>query len=95
MIIRTTTDGEKGELKVVPNPVVDNFSLTYLSPDKDRVTIQIRDMNGKIVHTMNEEVHKGQNVIYIQNVPTWLSGVYFISIQNKHEIKQAKFIRTN
>lgn len=52
-------------------------------------------MNGKIVHSMNEEVHKGQNVIYIQNVPTWLSGVYFISIQNKHEIKQAKFIKTN
>ena len=95
VIIRTATEGEKSELKVVPNPVVDNFSLTYLSSDKDRVTIQIRDMSGKIVHTMNEEVHKGQNVIYIQNLPTWLSGVYFISVQNKHEIKQAKFIKTN
>ncbi|WP_276503155.1 PQQ-dependent sugar dehydrogenase [Terrimonas pollutisoli] len=94
VIIRTTTDGEKSELKVVPNPVVDNFSLTYLSPDKDRVTIQIKDISGKTVHSMSEEVHKGQNVIYIQNLPTWLSGVYFISVQNKNEIKQAKFIKT-
>jgi len=93
VIIKTASDDEKTALKVVPNPVVGNFSLTYQSPEKDRVIIQIRDITGRLLHTLKEDVNKGQNVIYIQNLPNWNSGIYFISVQNKDEIKQAKFIK--
>ncbi len=93
VIIRTVSAGEKIKLKVVPNPVVNNFSLIYQSVARDRVTIQIKDMNGRTIRSMTEDVQKGQNIIYIQNLPNWNSGIYFISVQNKDEIKQAKFIK--
>ena len=67
--------------------------MTYQSPEKDRVVIEIRDITGRLLHTLREDVNKGQNVIYIQNLPNWNSGIYFISVQNKDEIKQAKFIK--
>ena len=93
VVVRTVADDEKSILKVVPNPVVSNFSLTYQSPEKDRVVIQIRDITGRLLHTLKEDVNKGQNVIYMQNLPNWNSGIYFISVQNKDEIMQAKFIK--
>lgn len=73
--------------------MVGNFSLTFQSQEKDHVIIHIRDITGRLLHTLKEDVSKGQNVIYIQDLPNWNSGVYFISVQNKNEIKQAKFIK--
>jgi glucose/arabinose dehydrogenase len=93
VIIKTVSESEERGLKVVPNPVVGNFSLTYTALQKDRVTIQVRDVSGKLLHTLKEDVNKGQNVIYMQNLPNWNSGIYFISVQSKDEIKQAKFIK--
>ena len=61
--------------------------------EKDEVTIEIKDITGRQVHTLKEDVNRGQNVIYIQSSSTWNSGVYFISVQNKDEVKQAKFIK--
>lgn len=93
VIIKTVSESEERVLKVVPNPVVGNFSLTYTSQEKDRIIIQIRDITGRLLHTLKEEVNKGQNVIYMQNLPNWNSGIYFISVQSKDEIKQTKFIK--
>ena len=93
VVVKTVSGDEMSAMKVVPNPVVSNFSLVYQSVEKDRVTIQVRDIAGRLLHTLKEDVNKGQNVIYIQNLPNWNSGVYFISLQNKEGIKQAKFIK--
>lgn len=75
--------------------MVGNFSLTYQSPEKDRVVIQVRVITGRFlhIHTLKEEVNKGQSVIHMQNLPNWNSVIYFILVQNKDEIKQAKFIK--
>jgi len=94
VIIRTTTEGENMNLKIVPNPVVYNFSVMYKSLQDEVVTIQIKDITGRILHTLKEGVNRGQNVIYLQNLPTWPAGVYFLSLQNKEEVKQIKFIKS-
>lgn len=94
VIIRTSTEGENMNLKIVPNPVVYNFSVMYKSLQDEIVTIQIKDITGRILHTLKESVNRGQNVIYLQNLPTWPAGVYFLSLQNKEEVKQIKFIKS-
>lgn len=94
VIIKTTTEGENIALKIVPNPVVDNFSVMYKSLQDEVVTIQIKDITGRILHTLKESVNRGQNVIYLQNLPIWPAGVYFLSLQNKEEVKQIKFIKS-
>jgi len=92
--VRTSSEGEEFKMKVVPNPVIDNFSVLYQSARDEVVTVQIKDITGRILHTLKESVNRGQNVIYLQNLPTWPAGVYFLSLQNKEEIKQIKFIKS-
>ncbi|MGZ8510796.1 MAG: PKD domain-containing protein, partial [Chitinophagaceae bacterium] len=94
VVVRTVSESENLNLKIVPNPVIGNFSVMYKSFQDDRVTIRIRDITGRVIHTISETVSRGQNVIYLQNLPNWSAGVYFLSIQNKDEIKQAKFIKS-
>ncbi|HKO81951.1 MAG TPA: PQQ-dependent sugar dehydrogenase [Chitinophagaceae bacterium] len=94
VIVRTMSDLENLNLRIVPNPVSSNFSVIYTSLQDDKVTIQITDMAGRVLHTLQENVNRGQNVIYLQNLPNWSSGVYFLSIQNKEETKREKFVKT-
>jgi hypothetical protein len=94
VIVRTVSGAENLKLKIVPNPVSGNFSVIYTSFEDDKVTLKISDINGKVLHTLKENVNRGQNVIYLQNLPNWPAGVYFLSVQNKDEIKREKFVKT-
>jgi hypothetical protein len=40
-----------GEVKVFPNPVMDELNYTIELPSNEEVTISLVDMNGKVVHT--------------------------------------------
>ena len=94
VIVRTMSGTESTQLRIVPNPVVANFSVIYSSLQDDNVTIQITDIAGRVIHTLRENVNNGQNVIYLQNLPSWPAGVYFLSIQGKDDIKREKFVKT-
>jgi hypothetical protein len=93
IIIKTVTEAEKNVLKIAPNPVINNLSLLYHSNNDDVVTIRIKDVTGRVLQTLKESVNKGQNLIYIKSLPNWLPGVYFLSLQDKNETKQTRFIK--
>jgi glucose/arabinose dehydrogenase len=93
VIIQTETEQQMELFKIVPNPVSGDFSLLYPSVEDGIVTIQIRDLTGRLVHTLKEGVNKGHNVIYIQSLPNWIPGVYFISVKNKEDVRQGKLIK--
>jgi glucose/arabinose dehydrogenase len=93
MIVKTVSENENNQLRIAPNPVTGNFSLTYYSLAENKITIEINDISGRLIHTLREEVNKGQNVIYIQSSPDWYAGVYFISIKEEKESKQVKFLK--
>lgn len=93
IIIRTETEQQMELFKIVPNPVSGDFSLLYPSPEDGIVTIQVRDLAGRLVHTLKEGVNKGHNVIYIQSLPNWIPGVYFISVKNKEDVRQGKLLK--
>lgn len=93
VVIRVVTENEATGLKIMPNPVTGNFYLSYPSLERGKVTIEINDITGRLVRTINENVNKGQNIIYIQSSPDWHAGVYFISVKNKKEIRQVKFVK--
>jgi hypothetical protein len=95
IIIKTITQGEKQPLKISPNPVVDKFSLQYHAAQDEVVTIQIKDISGRTLKTFNEGVVKGQNLIYIQDLPKWSAGVYILSVTDKNETQQLRFVKSN
>jgi hypothetical protein len=59
------------------------------------VTIKILDITGRLVHTLKEGVNKGQNIIYIQSLPKWKAGIYFITVNNNGDMKQGKLVKVN
>ncbi len=93
IIIRTETEHPPASFTIVPNPVSGDFSVLYPSDAEGTVTIQIRDLAGRLVHTIKEAVNKGHNIIYVKSLPHWIPGVYFISVKNKDDIRQGKLIK--
>ncbi|MFC0774109.1 PQQ-dependent sugar dehydrogenase [Terrimonas alba] len=93
VIVRTMSEGEDLALKVVPNPIVENFSVIYNSQRNDIVAVEVRDIAGRLLHSLKEKVNRGQNVIYMQNLPNWPAGIYTVAIKNNDGIKQAKFVK--
>jgi hypothetical protein len=95
IIVRTEAEQQVETFRVVPNPVTNDFSLLYSSPGDGVVTIRISDITGRLVFTTKEGVNRGNNVIYMQHLPKWKAGTYFITVDNKGEIKQGKLIKVN
>ncbi len=93
IVIKVSTELAKRSLFVSPNPVVNNFSLSYQTESSGTATIQIKDMAGKVLKTFTEGVTKGNNVIYVQNMADWRSGVYIISLQQGNNVEYTKFIK--
>lgn len=92
-IIIQTISAKGASLSIAPNPVSDVFSLNYDSPARGKAVISIRDIHGRLIYTANENVSKGNNVIYIQSQSNLLPGIYFISLQQGGIVLQGKFIK--
>ncbi len=91
--VKTFTEIKGEGLVISPNPVTGNFTLRYIAPDFGPVTIRIRDINGRLFSVIQESVNKGQNIIYLQSIPEWTSGMYMISVQQGNDTQQAKLIK--
>jgi hypothetical protein len=66
-------------IKVYPNPVVDNISLEYSSPDLGTVNIRIFDLNGRVI--MNEKAEKTNELFsFSTNVAKYQRGVYNLEL---------------
>lgn len=68
------------QLNLSPNPATDHIQLTWEDLDtKDWASIQIVDINGRIIKTIDQQAWKGSNNITIStlDIPT---GVYVCSI---------------
>ncbi|MEI9811092.1 MAG: T9SS type A sorting domain-containing protein [Bacteroidota bacterium] len=79
-IIKISGETKGRDLVISPNPIIGNFSVRYNALSKGPVVIRISDINGRIVNTVHETVNKGQNLIYLQNMPTWKPGIYLLTI---------------
>jgi glucose/arabinose dehydrogenase len=90
--VKTISEAARQDLAVSPNPVAGNFSLRYTASGKGPVIIRLVDLNGRIVHTIHETVNKGENIIYLQDMPAWKPGVYVITVQKGAEMQQVKML---
>ncbi len=95
MVIKVSTNLAKRSLFVSPNPVINNFSLSYQTESSGAATIHIKDITGKILKTFTDAVTKGNNVIYIQNMADWRPGVYIISLQQGNSVEHTKFVKAD
>jgi hypothetical protein len=78
------------QVRIYPNPVKTNATLTYELRNDSKVTINISDITGKVVSTFNYEKSAGlqQEQLNLENLR---SGIYFYEIKTPDEVKTGKF----
>jgi hypothetical protein len=84
------------EVTTYPNPSDDNFNLIIHSVEDNKAgTMQLIDLNGRVLLEKNLSLNKGINLFQIDNVSNLVKGTYIISVsgdslettQIKHIIK--------
>jgi hypothetical protein len=79
-------------INVYPNPVDDNFTLSYNLTAASDIQVEIRDVTGKVVFTSNEsDVKQGNHTIDFK-ATNFTSGVYFAVVKSEKNLTQRKFI---
>jgi len=79
-------------LKTYPNPVQDQLSILFSSPDAGRVVISITDVNGKQLYRHNFNPGVSSNVHNV-DVSRFAAGTYFVRMITASETRTVKFIK--
>ena len=66
-------------LKVFPNPFKNHTTVEFSLKNQMEIDVQLLDVNGKVIHTLNQEFHAGINR-YEVNGSNLNTGVYFLRL---------------
>src|SRR5262249_5704581 len=91
--VKTGSSARDTDLDISPNPVVGNFSVRYNARENGSVAIRITDIAGREVSSLRESVNRGQNIIYLQNMPAWTAGIYIVTVQQGDDVREGKLIK--
>ncbi|MBK7426271.1 MAG: T9SS type A sorting domain-containing protein [Saprospiraceae bacterium] len=79
-------DSEIIESKVYPNPASDRFHVNFETEIKELVTIQVVDINGKLVKQLYQDIPKSTKNIISFNKEALTAGIYFLVISTSTKI---------
>ncbi|MEX6691179.1 FG-GAP-like repeat-containing protein [Danxiaibacter flavus] len=71
------TDNTIGTFSIYPNPSTGVTSVAYFSDKQQKFTVQVKDINGKLLLSENTNALKGNNT-YNVDVSPYPSGVYYV-----------------
>ena len=78
---------------VYPNPIDDDFTMTFSVPSNDKVKIQIFDINGNVVREiLNASINPGTYETIV-NTDNLSHGVYYLRISTSFDTKTKKLIK--
>lgn len=83
--------------EIYPNPIRDNFTLSYNAKIETEVFVSIKDMFGRVVKSTQHSISVGNTQTMI-NCPELTSGVYIVEVtgsNNGKVISQQKLIVVN
>ena len=75
-----------------PNPFNPKITFKFSVPEKDLISIEIFDSNGRLVHTMIKEVFSPGEHIMSWNAFDQSSGVFFIKFKYQNQLSVKKVI---
>jgi len=86
------------ELSVSPNPFSDRLLISYALPNPDQVSIEIRDITGKLLYQSTREASGSETVEIIwssipDNRSTASSGIYLLSLRTSTQVLVKKLVK--
>ena len=95
LIIRVFNGIDKNDkLVVIPNPVINNFTLGGFFTTNGPVQIKITDVNGRLIKSFYQAVGSGFNNMQVNNLKHLQPGIYFIEVIEKDKVRKTKFIKS-
>ena len=81
-------------IRLYPNPVVDNLTIDFDSANKGSMQINLFDLQGQNVFAKTVNLSENENKIQI-NVSSLPEGMYICRLINGLTIETSKFLKTN
>ncbi len=90
-IVTVNLAAKQQKLTIFPNPVKQTLTAQLFATKKEKVSIQIKDIQGKVLHVQQTELSKGNNAI---SIPTsyLVKGSYLLIINGEIKL-QKQFIK--
>lgn len=84
----------KNTLNVYPNPFQSSFTVLYTPAKQELITLELRDLTGRVLKTQALKVNAGQPTKLNFNADQELAaGIYLISVGNAEHIISKKVIK--
>jgi hypothetical protein len=77
---------------IAPNPSNGEMTLTLLSGFAQQSKIEILDLKGSIIYTLDKILIAGENSISV-NINSINNGIYFIRLTSENEVKYFKIVK--
>jgi len=78
---------------VYPNPFTKNFNIEIEVENNQNISIEISDIDGKIINTYNKNINSGINTLPI-NANNLDKGIYFVKITATENSRVFKIVKT-
>ncbi len=83
-------------IRVSPNPVYENCDITFTLKERESITINIIDMNGKVVKELFSTIAEAGENVFSFNKANLSTGTYFVHVNSKSTIvKNEKIVIGN
>ena len=79
-------------IRLYPNPAANRTTLNYTLSSSSRVTLNIFDMNGRLISTMDKGNQSAGSYAQIIDLNSLSKGVYMIQILTSNSVETAKLI---
>ncbi|MBC7866291.1 MAG: T9SS type A sorting domain-containing protein [Gloeobacteraceae cyanobacterium ES-bin-316] len=93
VVIRKTST--KQPITLQPNPANNVASLRFYADKETQVTISIKDVTGRVVHTQKATAFKGNNSVQLSGLAKYSNGVYNVHILINNDVFALKLIIQN
>lgn len=93
-IVRVNSAAENVKaVSVSPNPYTNNFNVSMVAAAEGNATIELMDVQGRLVSTRNVNVLAGANEVPVTDAATLRSGVYFVRVSMNGETQVVKLVK--
>lgn len=79
--------------EVYPNPATDNASVRYILGATADVTIEVKDITGKVIASFNEGTKAEGSHVLNMNTAAFAEGVYYVTIESGKSLVTKKLVK--
>lgn len=92
--IKVAKEGDNvNALSAYPNPFTSNYNVSFDAKQEGTVTIEMVDLQGKIVNSQTTVISKGLNTVTIDNVLHLHAGIYFVKVMVDGDMQLVKLVK--